>query len=277
MPNNTETYWTANGESLHTYARSIETLGGNSPPPLRGGNIVVPLHPGARHVAKTPDSNTYSLGMWLRGVAQDAGAGAVAATKAQYMKNYNDLVRLLWRGGKEFQLTKRFYDITSAAVISATAQAAYASGMEPTMIGQAAGRCIVDLTLADPFFYDDALFTTNLVNGNNVIVIPGNAPTLNMFLTITGSRTNTTIRNLTNGIEFTCPEIVLAGDYVEINPRTYDATFQPASGVGYDVSSRIIHAGSYQWMQLEPGTNVIQLSSTSGIGVVSLQARGAWV
>jgi hypothetical protein len=244
---------------------------------MRGENVIVPLYPGARHVSKTADQNTYSLGMWLRGVAQDAGNSAVAATKAQYMKNYNDLVRLLWKGGKQFQLTKRFYDTYGAGVVSATALAAYASGMEPIMIGPAAGRCVIDLILADPFFYDDALFSTNLVNGNNTIIVPGNAPTLNMLFTITGSRSNVTIRNLTNGIQFTSPEVVLSGDSVEINPRTYDATFQPSSGVEYDVSSRIIHSGSYQWMQLEPGTNIIELSSSSGIGIVSLQARGAWV
>lgn len=277
MVNNTETYWEANGQSLHTFARSIETLSGLGPPPMRGDNVVVPLYPGAIYVPKTVDSNKLTLALWLRGVDPTADQGAVIATKVQYQKNWNDLIRLLWAAGKQYNLTKRFYDTTSGGVISATALAEYAGGLQPTMIGNKAGKCTVDLTLADPYFYDEFLFSTNLVNGLNTITIPGNAPTLNCLITINGSRNNTTIRNKTNGIEFTTPENLPSGDYVEINPKTYTAKYQPAANAAYDVSPRIIHSGSPQWLQLEPGINTIELVSSSGIGIVSLQARGAWV
>lgn len=276
MPNNTETYWEADGQSLHTYARSIETIGGMGPPPLRGDNIVIPLSPGARYVPKTPDQNIFHLAMWLRGVAQDAGSGVTAATKAQFQKNYNDLIRLLWKPGKQIKLTKRFYDGTSSSPIAASAMVEYAGGLEPTMIGRSAGKCLVDLQAADPYFYADTLLTTPLVNGDNTVIIPGNAPTLNVKVRINGSRTNTRVLNKTNGIQFTYPTPVISGEYVDVFPQTFEARHKPASAVEYDASTRIIHAGAPQWLQLEPGSNVINIASDSGIGVITLEVRGAW-
>lgn len=66
--NNTETYWEADGQSLHTFARSIETLSGMGPPPLRGEDITIASQPGQQWVDKVFDSNTITLAMWLRGI-----------------------------------------------------------------------------------------------------------------------------------------------------------------------------------------------------------------
>jgi len=277
MPNNTPTYWEAAGVSLHTYAQSIETLSGLGPPKLRGENVVVPLHPGSRFIQKVPDSNTLTLAMWLRGVVSSAGVAEVNETREQYMRNWNDLVRLMWRNGEQFDLTKRFYDGTNPSVISATAKAEYAGGLEPTFLGKSAAKCTIDLTLADPFFYSDSLFSASLVNGNNMIDVPGTAESLAIFIRINGSRTNTTIRNVTNGIEFTYPNAVASTEYLDVDVKNYTARHKPAGGPEYDASTRIIHFGGPQWLKLEPGANTLNVSSTSGTGVITIQARGAWV
>lgn len=277
MPNTTITHWEAAGVSLHTYAQSIETLSGLGPPKLRGENVVVPLHPGARYVSKVPDSNILTLAMWLRGVDSAAGPAEVNETKEQYMRNWNDLIRLLWRDGQQFSLTKRFYDGVNPAVISASALAEYSGGMQPTMMGRSAAKCTVDLLLADPYFYTDNVFSQALVNGNNTINVPGTAESLNVFIRINGVRTNTTIRNITNGIEFTYPNAVASTEYVDVDVKNYSARHKPAGGAEYDASSRIIHTGAPQWLKLEPGANTLNVSSTSGSGVITIQARGAWV
>lgn len=277
MPNNTETYWDADGESLHTYARSIETLGGMGPPPLRGENIVIPLSPGAVYVPKTPDQNTLHLAMWLRGVDPEAGSGVTQSSRALFQQNYNDLIRLLWKPGRQVELTKRFYDVGSSSPVAASAMVEYKGGLEPTMIGRSAGKCLVDLGVPGAYFYAVNPLTVPVVNGDNIISVPGNAPTLNVRIVINGSRTNTRVLNKNNGIQFTYPTAVLAGEYVDIYPQTFEARHKPASAVEYDVSTRIIHSGAPQWFQLEPGDNIVNISSDSGIGVVALEIRGAWV
>lgn len=276
MPNNTDTYWEADGVSLHTYAWSIETIGGMGPPPLRGEDIVVPLAVGRKRTTKIVDSNRITLGMWLRGVDADAGAAVSQATRDKYTRRYNDLIRLLHKSGNPIELRKRFHDGVGAGVISATAIAEYAGGLDPVMHGKNMGKCTVDLNLADPYFYADTLFTTNLVNGDNTITIPGNQPTQNIRVRINGSRVNTRLLNKTNGVQFTYPTSLLSTEYVDVFPRDYVARHKPAGGSEYDASTRIIHDGSPQWFQLEPGVNVVHVQSNSGIGVVTLEARGAW-
>src|SRR5688572_22025127 len=108
MVNNTETYWEADGTSLHTFAWSIETLSGLGPPPLRGEDVTIPYSPGQQHVPKTFDSNKLTLAIQLRGVNPNAGSGVTAASRRQIMNNWNDLVRLLWTPGRQLALTKRF-------------------------------------------------------------------------------------------------------------------------------------------------------------------------
>lgn len=277
MVNNTETFWTAKGESLHTFARSIETLSGLQPPPVRGANEVIPLLPGTRYVEPIVDENTLTLGMWLRGVPQDAGQGVTRATKKQYQQNYNDLIRLLWNAGRQFPLTKRFYDTGSENPIAATAMAQYVGGLAPTMIKNSASRCTVDLKIAGAYFYADVLETIPLVNGDNTITVPGNAPTINIGVRINGARTNTRLLNKTNGVQFSYAPAVLINEYVQIGVMDYSAQHKPVSLAEYDASTQVVHEGAYQWLTLEPGENIIHLQSTAGAGTVQLMYRGAWV
>lgn len=277
MPNLTSTYWDVAGTSLHTYAQSIETLSGLGPPAMRGENIVIPLRPGAMYIQKTADQQLLTLAMWLRGVASSADGGTTAATREQYMRNWNDLVRLLWRDGSLFPLTKRFYDGANPSIISATAQVEYRGGLKPTFIGRNAAKCTVDLNIPDAFFFSDVVFSQNLVNGDNSITVPGTAETYWINIRINGARTNTKIRNTTNGIEFTYPNAVLASEYLDVDIKNFTAKHKPVGNPEYDASTRIIHVGAPQWLKLEPGTNIINLTSNSGAGTVTLQARGAWV
>lgn len=272
--NNTETYWEADGQSLHTFARSIETLSGMGPPPLRGEDITIASQPGQQWVEKIPDSNTLTLAMWLRGVDQDAGSGASATNKKQYQSNWNDLMRLLWTPGRQVALRKRFYD--GLILRQATGRAEYAGGLQPTLIGNSAARCTIDLKIAGAFFYDDNLQTVPLVNGDNNIIVLGNAPTHNIGVTINGARANVRLRNVTHSVEFTYPRPLLSGHSATIGVLDYEAQHS-GGGPAFDSSSDIIHTGAPQWLVLRPGLNVINLSADSGTGSVVLQYRGAWV
>lgn len=275
MPNTTDTYWEADGQSLHTYAASIETLSGMGVPSFRGDDFVVPFRPGQVWVPKTVDSNTLTLAMWLRGVSPSAGPGAVAETKMAYQSNWNDLIRLLWTPGRQVQLTKRFYD--GGILRTATALSEYAGQMKPTMMGRTAAKCTIDMKLADPNFYDVNTLSVPLPDGTTPVTVPGNNYTYNMTFTLNGARNNLLIENLTTGVQFTYSGQIPSGSVVTLKPMDFSSMEQAGANPAVDTSVRVLQAGSPFWFNLAPGINNIRVSSSSGTGTVTLQVKGAWV
>lgn len=267
MVNNTETYWEADGESLHTYAHSIESLTGlMQPPSLRGNDGQVAYLPGDIWEEKVPESRILPLGMWV-----------IGSTMAEFQSNWNDLVRLLWTPGRQFDLTKRFYD--GGLLRVATAKAEYSGGMSPSMIGQKGARCVVDVKLADPYFYDDTPQVFNLVDGDNTINIRGNSPTRNIIATINGARDNTIIRVKSPGVahQFQYNGSLAASDVATISSQDYTSMTSVGGAPAFDTELLVTHTGSRYWMILQPGDNVVNLTSDFGIGSVQLTVRGAWV
>lgn len=277
MPNNTDTYWEADGVSLHTFAWSIETLGGMGPPSLRGDDVTVPYNPGRRWVPKTFDSNVLTLAMQLRGLAADAGEGASQATRQLYQERWNDLIRLLWTPGRQVALRKRFYD-TGGVIRVATAMAEYAGGLQPSLIGRAAARCTVDMRIAGGVFYDDTAQVFNLVNGDQTINVRGNSPTRNILVTVNGARNNAKVRVKSGPLDHTVEyhHSLASGDYatLDVMDRTSETV---GEGPTYESTLDVRHSGAPYWLELRPGDNVVNLASDSGIGSVQLTVRGAWV
>lgn len=272
MPNNTPTYWDADGTSLHTFARSISTLSGLGPPKPRGNDETVAYAPGETFRKKVMGSNVLTLAMWLRGIPEGDYDGN--PSQATYQSNYQDLIRLLWSPsamGKQVALTKRFYD--GGVLRSAKAMVEYQGGLAPVMSGRALSRCTVDLKLADPYFYNTVLQSDNLSTGDNNVNVLGTAPTLASFITINGARTNTTVWNKTSGVQFTHPRAVSAGQNIYIDNDNFTAVY--SSGF-LATDAEILHSGAPQWMVLVPGLNVINVASSSGSGTVVLQHRAAW-
>lgn len=276
MTNTTATYWSVDGVSLQTFAQNIETLGGgrDTPPPVRGDNVVVPYRVGQRWVPKTPDQRIIPLAMWVRGVLPDETSGSLTPEQ-QYADNWDALKKLLWQPGRQFVLQKRFW--VNGALRSASALAEYDSGLSSTMVGRAAGKFAVSLKLTDPFFYDDNPTIINpLATGDNTVVVPGDADTTNMTITVNGSRIQPTILNKTNNIQLRYADTVATGDVVTISPRDWTSSTTPSGSGVYDSQAKIQHSGDAQWMKVAAGSNVINLSSSSGTGAVVMSVKGAW-
>lgn len=273
--NNTDTYWDVDGESLHTFAHSIETLNGLlRVPTMRGEDITIPNRHGQIWAPKVPDSQTLSLSMFVRGIANGSAVDG-QDTRPQFFTNWNNLIRLLWTPGRQFELTKRFYD-GSTDLIAATALAEFSSGMEPTMQGRKAGKFVVDLKLADPYFYGP-LISIPLSNGTNLINIPGSAETRNIKVSISGSRTNLKVRNQTAGVEFTYSGPLASDRSAVVDVQNFEATETPSGGPAFDSDGKVVHSGDPSWLVLKPGDNTIVVSSDSGAGPVILEVRGAWL
>lgn len=276
MTNTTDTYWDVDGVSLHTFAQNIETLEGQAPPPLRGDDITVPYRPGQLWTPKTADARTLSIGMWVRGCNPDGSFPTSQSKRYQFFDNWRALRNLLWRPGEQFTLTKRMP--IGGVIKSMVAKAQFSGGLEPTMAGRWAAKFSVDLKLTDPYFYDPSYTTFNLSNGDNSIVLPGDARTAAIKVIINGARTNTIVKNTNDNILVRYIDALATGDVATIDIHEFSSSTDPAgSPSAYSSNVSIAHTGSPQWLLLKPGTTNINLSSSSGAGAVQLQAKGAWI
>ena len=200
MTNTTDTYWEVDGTSLQTYARNIETKGGSrlGAAPLRGENIVVPTKFGRQWVAKLPDARVLSLQGWVQGCDDD---GVVAAGAEQiFTDNWQALRRLFWRTDRQINLKKRWKGVDDV-VRSATAKAEFAGGLEPGMMDPASAKFTVDLMLADPYFYGQAV-TTTVTTAGATITPGGDDTTRKITLVFTGAGSKT-LTNTTTGRSIT--------------------------------------------------------------------------
>lgn len=278
MTNTTDTFWSANGVSLQTFAQNIETLGGSrmAPPKPRGDDIVIPYAVGEVDTPKVIGARTVTLAMWVRGANADGSRPASSARAQKFDDNWRDLRNLLWNQGRQFNLQKRFY--VNGVLRTATARARYEDGLEPTMLGRYAARCTVDLRLADPYFYDDELKTFSLVNGEQTINVLGDADTRNISITINGSRNKTRIiRGNPAAVEVQYFTDVPTGHSARIDVPSYTATATPSGAPQFDTTGKVKHFGAPEWLTLVPGNNIINVSSETGLGTIQLQARGAWI
>lgn len=275
MANSTVEYWEVDGVSLQTYAFDITTIGGDrlAPPPLVGDDIVLPGTAGEYWVPKEIGARTITLGMWVIGADED-GFAPTGSNAAQFDTNFRKLRNLLWNPYRQVTLTKRFY--VDGELKTASAQAQFVSGLNPTMNGRARAVFSVDLRLTDPFFYGPEV-VTNLTTGSQTVEVEGDARTNNIQLTINGSRVNPKVRNSLLDVDVEYFGSLSSGDSVEIDVKAYTAVVDPATGANFNGIGAIRHSGNNSWLLLEPGDNTIVLSSDSGTGAVVMTHRAAWL
>lgn len=276
-----DTFWDVDGVSLQTYAYNIETWGSTgtggggreTPPPPRGSNVVVLGRLGQQYQPKVPDSRVITISMWVIGSNPDGTAPVDGNLRASFEHNFKTLRNLLMRPYKQFQLTKRFREYGSDAVVTATALAEFSTGLDVQMTGELRGIFTVDLLLADPYFYEPAVNTPPLTTTAPVALnLTGDArsfkvtadmqgPMVNPKLTIVGPE-NTCWAQLTDNIN--------TGEVA-----TLDSYNKRALHNNKVVSTKVTHAGSSLWLFIEPGINTFTLSALSGSGSATLSYQKA--
>lgn len=278
MANTTGVFWSANGESLQTYARNISSLEGKlAMPSLRGSDVVIPHRRGQVWVPKVADSRILPLAMW---VSDSNADGVKASTKAERMANFDTnwraLMNLLWREGERITLTKRFTYMGDTRI--AHAKAEFTGGIAPSMVGRYAARAVITLNLTDPYFYDDYQDTYTLANGDNNVVVIGDVTTHELEIDIAGARNKPILNNKSLGITLQYNGILDAGDSAKITvPEFKTWTIDAGNPLGYISNARAIRTGSPMLFGLKPGANTVNLSSTSGNGLVTIKSRAAWL
>lgn len=149
-PTTTDEWWEVDGVVLNTLAFNIATIDGTEQlPPMRGENVLVGNRPGRRHIPKVPDERIISLGMWV--VGADVYGDASADQRATFRTNWEALKALFGQPGRQMVVTRRYRLLDGIHTRSALVE--IAGPMELSARGHTAGAFVVDLKMADPFWY----------------------------------------------------------------------------------------------------------------------------
>jgi hypothetical protein len=274
--NSTGTYWAVDGISLQTMAFDIQSTGGDrmAPPPLRGRDITVPYAPGDMHVPKQVGARTITLDMFVLGATED-GEIPPGTAADQFDKNFRKLRRLLWTPNRRFTLTKRFRD-DDGVLRTVTAQGQYAGGLSPAMTGRTRALFSVDIRLADPYFYGPEI-TKALVTGNNTVTVYGDDITRAVKLHVVGPRNKPKVRNATLNVTVEYNGDISSGDVLDVDVKNFSSVTDPAAIPPYSSTGKILHSGDAFWLVMQPGDNTLAVSSTSGIGGVTMTYQEVWL
>lgn len=261
-------YWTVDGVSLHTHAWAVSTVGSRYTVPLkRGDDQHYPYVPGDVWLPKLPAARTLSLPMWMAGY--DPVTGQLPADPTlQWNENWALLRRLFFQTDRQFVLGRRWLRQTEGGPVIQYAEALgeLAGDMAPTMQQRARCSFTVDIKLADPFFYGDEI-TTEIADGQTVTVTnAGDYAAVSHlyvdFVTGAGRLTNTTP---TPPVWCELP----TGAAVTLDVRNWLA--RTAGGVNR--TAQVKHAGTYAWMALRTGANVLTMTG----GAAVLRYRPAYL
>jgi hypothetical protein len=268
MVNTTQTYWEVNGVSLNTYAHNISTLGGGrtNVPLTRGSNILVPYRRGEVYIPKIATSRDITLAMWVAGV--DADGKPEGSFEARWQDNFDTLRRLLWRENETVTLTKRFWRrvLTSAPgdpevyedqIVTASAEAEFVRGLEPSMSAPGLARTTVTFTLPDPFFYG-AEETVEFSSDSDTIDVAGDVPTQNIEVDLGAG-----VRIVNSSYS---PTLSLRSS-VEASVDVFNRTVS-----GQSANALIQYSGSDSWFELNTGENDLVVTG----GDATLRYRPAY-
>lgn len=272
MTTTTEEYWDVNGTTLNTLAYNIESLNGRvNVPPFRGEDLTVAYRSGDIWRQKTPGSRTISLGMWVRDADVD---GVVPSTDQARRAQLNDNIRALQRlfySRTELTLTKRIR--TGSGLLTVAASAQLAGQMEYSPAGYGVGRMVVDLKLADPFFYGSLVTSSNINVGAGFSTINNAGDDYTdrkLTVELYGTLVAPVLTNSTTGAIVSFPTITVTSPrYLVVDVEGYRAYRDDDSTVSY--LSSLAHTGARTFFNLKPGNNSVALTATSGSGYAVLK------
>ena len=277
MTASTEVSWEIDNVPLQTYCSNVETVAGKyGIGGLRGSNLPVAYRSGHTWKRKYAEPRTIPLMMWVADWDPNTGDVSAIGRERQFHKNMTAIQNLTWTGGRrEIALTKKWKDPATGNVVSATAKAE-AQPWSPSLNGKGLAQFGVDFLLSDPFFYgEEETFVLQKDTPLNVSV-KGDEPTSRIVITQNGSSQNATITNTTptpdHWVRFGTS--VASGDSIIVDVEGFSVS---RDSDGANLVGSVTRSGSRNWMTLYPGTNRLELTSTSGSGTTSFSYRPAYL
>ncbi len=273
MANNTDEWWDINGVSLHQYGWSVTTLSGSrySLPPRRGDNLKLAYRPGQIHRPKLADQRTIDLAMWVTGIDPATGFSTNDA-RLRFNDSWDFLRRLVWtHDGSQVDLTRRWWLTVDGVptLVKATARAEIADTMDLSMTGRFRAQFVMNLRLADPFFYGDEVTVAFTAGQTKTVHNPGHD--LAAFGSVTVDFDGPSpVPVLTNLTPEPNTQVRIRGGLGERTVRldvgtftAYDVADPATSFLGY-----VQHTGAKHWFGLVPGDNLVKFDT---VGIVDGQ------
>jgi hypothetical protein len=282
VANSSEEWWAVDGVSLHQYGWSVATIGGSryDVPTRRGDDIRLAYRPGEVHRPKLVEPRTVTLVMWMTGT--NPASGTVASDGIlQWNDNWDTLRRLFWRpNGGRVTLTRRTKLTISASptILVTEAQAELTDTLAPRMTGRTRVEFAVNFLLADPFFYGPLATENFALNTPVTVTNPGHetAAHNNLEIDFIGPLTNPRLTNATPSpdvwVQFT--GTVSSGQTLRLSVPNFTATRVSDSA---NLIAGISHSGTRYWMALQPSSNLLTLTASSGSGSAQLRYRPPYI
>lgn len=281
MVNSTDTYWSVNGVSLQTLAFNVSTWGGDlqAPPPLRGGDLVIPYRPGEVFQTRRPSGRSMTFNMWVLGADVNGKIPTNMTMRAQFESNLKLLRNLFWNQGRQVSITKRWKEPGSSVVQTATAKAIFSGGFAPTMNGALRATYSVEMYLSDPFFYgDEETVNFSATSAPTVnITVPGDYETTVATMQFNGARDNMRLTNLSEGVYVNVNNNVVAGSEIVLDIDNWTALKNPGGTFETNVIGSVTNLGHEFWFALQPGAQQLRVTSGSGTGSAVLKYKPRWL
>jgi len=273
VANTVEAYWEVEGHNLHTWANTIETLSGREGlPPRRGQNEVVAYRAGEVWRPKVFGARNLTLAMWVKG--SDAnGVIPAAGARAQLRQNIEALKAIFARTDRELVITRRLRTLAPSLLVQ-TGKAELLGVLEPNFQARDLARLVVDLVMADPFWYG-AQQTVNITLADGTIVNDGSYYVTKMKVRFKGPLTNPQLVNQSMDpvVSLSYVGTIGAGNWIEFDTDAFTARDQG----GLSVLGSTSHSGAREWMVLRPAANAMVLNAEAGTGSVDVTFSPAYL
>jgi hypothetical protein len=276
MSNSTSEYWSVDGVSLQTHAFNVVSLATKfSSPKMRGSDRQYAYQHGKAHRRRWADEGSVTLGMWV--IGQLESGEVPESRRAEFRRNMRKLIHLFTSiDGTEFDLTKRWYDEDTGALMAATGKGLVPTGLEPGMEGGPyRAKFVVDVLMADPFFYGAEITVAVPLNTDVVIDVPGDAATNAVTVEFLGALSNPLLTNQTPVPDVT----VKIGSSIASDDAVFIDVAQTTvlrDNDGANLIGTLTHSGARPWFELKAGLNTVRLSADSGAGSAVLKYRPVW-
>lgn len=259
--------WSFGGVDLNTYALNIRSVvGADESPDLRGEDQPYGGLPGRLAQPKVEDSRRIALGIWVTSLDPD---GVPPADDRVAVRDRLDALKavLLVR----HILLPLVRTMPDGSTRTAQAECIGVDSIQDPASGTIYAL-VADFSLPDPFLYGDEVVVTQAIAGSPedfALVSPGNRRGHRLVIDFTGPISNPRIANLTiDPLEEHYVELLVtvgAGLHGIIDVARFLATNDGVNSIG-----SIRHSGALPFLQVDPGSNDLRVTSTAPGGSVTL-------
>lgn len=227
-------------------------------PPLKGEDRQIPGITGRLWVPKDPDGRKVALRILVSGLTPSSKDGVTLQGRLDQLR------KVLTANGPQLL---RLY-MADGSIREGKAEVVSAVEFQPQ--GPWAYAAVVELYMADPWFYDPNLQTSQIsttsVPYTWLVNNPGTVRAENLVITITATATNPTLGMADNSVWFRYRGNTSNAQSLVIDVKNFKATVG-----GLDVSRNIEHWGDVYWLFLEPGDNTLKFDAASLSGTATVK------